>query len=216
MQQQPPGLVTRAAAFVLPGWRGSPRPQGCGDPATPAGGKGAGGCGGAAGAPLATRRQCRRSKVRRLLAAAAVYRCQQPARCCRSKVRQLPGAPLLAAAAATGGDRTQGGGRLLLHITLRYTAQRTAEPRLRITTGYVPELPQQRRDTTAAAAAGSTPPPRSGGGAGGGVALATVRRCHCTAAVAAHIERSQRCQLPPAGAAAATWGHEARQPAGAG
>lgn len=140
-----------------------------------------GGSGGAAGAPLATRRQC-----------------------CRSKVRQLLAAPLLAAAAATGGDRSQGGGRLLLHITLRYTAQRTAEPRLRITTGYVPELPQQRRDTTAAAAAGSIPPPHSGGGAGGGVALATVRRCHCTAAVAAHIERSQRCQLPPAGAAAAT------------
>ena len=93
----------------------------------------------------------------------------------------------------------------------------TAVPRLRITTRYVPGAPAGAEGTQQQPLPPVAHPHRvAGGGAGGGVALATVRRCHCTAAVAAHIERSQRCQLPPAGAAAATWGHEARQPAGAG
>lgn len=93
----------------------------------------------------------------------------------------------------------------MLHITQRYAAYAHSRvPAAHNDTLCAGSARRRGRDTTAAAAAGSTPPPRSGGGAGGGVALATVRRCHCTAAVAAHIERSQRCQLQPAGAAGGT------------
>ena len=44
MQKQPPGLVTRTAVFF--DWvAGETHPQGCGAPATHAGGSGAGGAG---------------------------------------------------------------------------------------------------------------------------------------------------------------------------
>lgn len=82
---------------------------------------------------------------------------------------------------------------------------RTAVPRLRITTRYVPGAPAGAEGTQQQPLPPVAHPHRvAGGEQGGGVALATVRRCHCTAAVAAHIERSQRCQLPPAGAAGGT------------
>lgn len=74
---------------------------------------------------------------------------------------------------------------------------------------------QRGRGTTAAAAAGSLPPAQRGV-QGGARPLALSGSCCCIAAVPERVERRQRCQLPPAGAAAATWGHEARTPAGAG
>lgn len=97
-----------------------------------------------------------------------------------------------------------------------YTAQRTAVSRLRITYVMCRERCAQRgRGTTAAAAAGSLPPAQRGV-QGGARPLALSGSCCCIAAVPERVERRQRGQLPPAGAAAATWGHEARTPAGAG
>lgn len=91
-----------------------------------------------------------------------------------------------------------------MHITQRYAAQRTAEPRLRITTGYVPERPAGRgRDTIAAVAAGSFPPALRGV-QGGARPLALSGSCDRIAAVPERVERRQRCQLPQAGAAAPT------------
>jgi hypothetical protein len=58
-------------------------------------------------------------------------------------------------------------------------------------------------DTTAAAAAGSLPPAQRGV-QGGARPLALSGSCSCIAAVPERVERRQRCQLPTAGAAAAT------------
>ena len=75
--------------------------------------------------------------------------------------------------------------------------KRTAVPRLRITTGYVPELPQQRRDTIALLAAAIRCGPRSW-------ALPDFKptRRSLRSAPPSAAGRSKRGQQPGAGAAA--------------
>lgn len=91
-----------------------------------------------------------------------------------------------------------------MHITNVIRRSATAVSRLRITYVMCRECSAEHgRGTTAAAAAGSLPPAQRGV-QGGARPLALSGSCCCIAAVPERVERRQRCQLPTAGAAAAT------------
>lgn len=215
MQKQPPGLVTRTAVFVLSGWRGRRTRKGAALPLPSRAGEGRG----------------ERGRSGRSLSYPPPVLPQQGAAaaggCCRLPLTAARPVLLQQGAAAAG--RSAAGSSCCYPLpylrrraaAVAYNACYTSASDNRAPIAYNTSIicpiaaAAAVGDTTAAAAAGSLPPAQRGV-QGGARPLALSGSCCCIAAVPERVERRQRCQLPLAGAAAATWGHEARTPAGAG
>lgn len=202
MQQQPSGLVTRAAV-VLSGWRERRTRKGAALPLPTRVGVGRGERGRSGRSPSYPQPVL-------LQQGAAAAGC-----CCRLPLTAARPVLLQQGAAAAG--RSAAGSRCCCRwpylrrraAAVAYNACYTSASGNRAPVAYNTSIicpvaaAAAVGDTTAAAAAGSLPPAQRGV-QGGARPLALSGSCCCIAAVPERAERRQRCQLPPAGAAAAT------------